>query len=162
MNARMAVPKYPLDPLLRLRESAVDGAAKELAASVRAHEAAAGRRAQAERDLARERAEQARVRAAERAELERGGLVAADLARAADWERAAHAVEENLVREEASRLDEQRAAAAKEDAERANLAQRRADADVIDKDKARHGARVRASQLSKEQEAAEEAWRRRS
>lgn len=158
----MADPKYPLDPLLRLRESAALGAAKELAASVRAHEAAAIRRSQAARDLAAERAEQARVRAAERAELERGELVAADLARAAEWELGARRVEENLASIDASRSEEERAAAVRQESERANLAQRRADADVIDKDKARHGARVRAVQLSKEEETAQEAWRRRS
>jgi hypothetical protein len=160
MGPPRAGPKYPLDPLLHLREAQADDAAKGLAEAVREREAAAVRREKAERDLANERQEQQRVRDAERAALDGGALTAADLARAGTWEVAARSAEESLAEATARRSAELAAALANEEAERANVARRQADAAVIDKDKGRFEERARKGALAKEEEAAEELWRR--
>lgn len=156
----MPGPKYPLDPLLRLRENQVDQAQKELAGAVKERESAAARRERAERELAAERERQKSVRDAERAALEQGALTAADLARAGAWELAARAEEDALAKDAVKKAGEEGDAIVREAEERANVARREADARVIDEDKTRFEERLRKQREAKEQEAAEEAWRR--
>jgi type III secretion system (T3SS) protein YscO len=77
--------KYPLDPLRRVREGAVDHKVRALSDSLRQVEAA---REEAERTERRKRELENAVEAtaaAERGHLSRGELTAADLARGAAW-----------------------------------------------------------------------------
>jgi hypothetical protein len=155
----MRPPKYPLEPLAGLREHQADEAVRGLASAVRAREEATRARvaAQARRDEHLQDA--ARVCAAEGEALTRGELTAADLARADAWavrvaaDRAAleAGIRQAHAAETASR-DEERAA-------QAAAAARRADAEVVEKDRARWNAALRRSVEAREEEASFEAWR---
>lgn len=149
-------PKYPLEPLREHRDRNVDAATVQLGDAVRAREAAddAKRRAEDERRQAEARAAGVRDDEAER--LANGELRVADLARAQAWEHAASAEIDDLGRAIA-RADGKLAAA--HDAElhaRAALAQKKADLDVVVKDRARFDAGVRTAREAAEEEAAEE------
>ncbi len=151
--------RYPLEPLAQVRERKVEGAVRELAQAVTARE-----RAEAERlaQQARERAHAAKlaqVVAAEREALERGELHAADLARAHAWQLRTDAERAALQ----AAVDQARGAEQQsrgvEDAARGEVAARRADSDVVDKDRARWEAEGRKREEAKEEEAMNEAFR---
>jgi hypothetical protein len=151
-------PKYPLEPLREHRDRKVDAATAQLGDAVRAREAAddAKRRAEQQRVAAEERA--AAVRQAEAGLLANGELRVADLARAEAWEHAASVEMADLGRSVA-RADGQVTAA--RDAEvqaRGELAQKKADLDVVAKDEARFDAGVRRARDAAEEEAAEEVF----
>lgn len=151
--------QYPLESLADQRVRQVNEAVKGLATAVSARDAAEKRRIQIEERKAEHAARADGVRASERALLERGELTAADLARAHAWQL--------RVEGEAAALsaDQERARAtevAATDAQRqaqTQVAARRADADVLDKHRARwtEGERKRAE--AAEEEAAAEAFR---
>jgi YscO-like protein len=155
----MAARKYPLDPLAKLREQHVDEASRELAAAARARETAEQRTrlAEREKDAAEESARA--VREAERAKLEGGELTVADLQRADAWGVA--------VAEETKRLEERVARAITAESEartgeaqhRTTVATRKADAGVVEKDRAKWTEQARKDALGREEEEAEEAWR---
>jgi hypothetical protein len=150
-------PKYPLEPLREHRDRIVDAATVQLGDAVRAREAAddAKRRAEEERREAEARA--AGVREDEAEHLANGDLRVADLARAQAWEHAASAEIDGLGHA-ITRAEGKLAAA--HDAEldaRAGLAQKKADLDVVVKDRARFDAGVRTAREAAEEEAAEEA-----
>ena len=155
----MAARKYPLDPLAKLREQHVDEATRELAEAVRAREAAEQRTRLAERERATAEERARLVREAERAKLEGGELKVADLQRADAWSVA--------VDEEQKQLAERvaRASAVESDArtgeaqQRATVATRKADAQVVEKDRAKWTEKAQKDAQAREEEEAQEAWR---
>lgn len=151
-------PKYPLEPLRRHRDHLVDEATAELGDAVEAREAADAerRRAEAARRAAEEEA--ARTREAERARLERGELRAGDLAQAEAWGVAVARQASELAGEVARAEARLEGARAEEAAARAALAQKKADAQVVEKDQARFAARLRREAEAHEEEAADEIW----
>jgi len=151
-------PKYPLEPLREHRDRRVDAATAQLGDAVRTREAAddAKRRAEQERLDAEARA--AAVRKDEAALLANGELRVADLARAEAWEHAV-GVEMTDARSAVARAHGHLAAA--RDAEvqaRGELAQKKADLDVVTKDEARFDAGVRRAREAAEEESAEEVF----
>ena len=157
----MASRKYPLDPLAKLREQHVDDATRELAAAVRTREAAEQRTraAATEKERAEERARA--VREAERTKLEQGELKVADLQRADAWAIAA-AEEKRRLEEHVERAREAEThARTGEGQRRAEVATTKADADVVNKDRAKWTERERKDALVREEEEAGEAWRKR-
>jgi len=155
----MASRKYPLDPLVRLREQQVDDKTRGLSAAVTAREAAELERLQAERDRrqAEQRAEQ--LRDAEQAALARGELRAGDLQRSQAWEIGVAIEQRQLLQQEAGAAEKEKGARGKEDEARAALAASKADAEVVSKDKQRFVDRGRRAQEARDEEAAAEAWR---
>ncbi len=151
--------KYPLESLREVREAKVDDATAALGTAVTAREAAELERAGAaalrvEQQIA---AEEQRVR--ERRALDEGQLTVLDLARKEAWEFgvSGQAAKLVLAEEQAkSRQDEARLA---EVYARDALAAKKADADVVAKDKARFVEQQQKRALSHEEEMAEEAWR---
>lgn len=145
-------PKYPLEPLLEHRERRVDDATAELGDAIRARESAedAKRLAEAARREEEERAQ--RVRDDEAALLARGELRAVDLARASAWEHAERARVADL--DSAERRAAARVADARTDeaTKRAELAQKKADHDVVAKDEAKFRDRLRKEREAKEEE----------
>src|SRR4051812_33781616 len=129
--------KYPLEPLARVRESRAEVAVRALADAVRAREGAEERRRAAEDARARGEAAAEDGRTAERAALDRSQLSAADLARRDAWEHRIagelRALDEQVVRARDGVAEAKRA----EEAARAEVTRREADADVVDKDRAR-------------------------
>jgi hypothetical protein len=151
-------PKYPLEPLREHRDRKVDAATAQLGDAVRARESAdeAKRRAEQERVDAAARA--ASVRRDEAKRLAKGTLQVADLARAQAWEHAATAEQADLGRLIARADDHLAAARDAEAAARADLAQKKADLDVVAKGEARFDAGVRRAREASEEEAADEAF----
>jgi hypothetical protein len=157
VDTRMRAPKYPLEPLAKLRDQRVDDAERDLAGAVGARERAEGERSRAEQ-RARAHAEQARVlREAEAAALGRGELTVADLERLGAWERGVAADGETLARAVAERRAAEDGARDGERKAMEQVAARMADARVVERDRERweDGDRKRAE--AKEEEAAEEA-----
>jgi hypothetical protein len=151
--------RYPLEPLVMLRDQRVEQATVGLAGAIEKREdAEQGRRtAEAVRDAHDAAAKL--VRAGESGALDRGELRAVDLAGADAWE-ARVAVESASVASalERARTVEERA----RDGERVaqgELASRRADASVVERDRARWVDQQRRRTEASEEEAASEGWR---
>jgi hypothetical protein len=151
--------KYPLEPLAELRDRRVDEAVGDLAHAARERDAAERKRRATERDILVHATTVERVRRAEAEALAQGGLRAADLAQAAAWEVRVAAERDGL----ASGLDQARAveAAARGQEGRAldEVAERRAQAQVVAKDRARWDGARRKRAEAREEEALSEAWR---
>jgi hypothetical protein len=151
--------QYPLEALAEVRQRAVDVAMGRLSFAVKAKDAATKARQSAEQlRLDHERAA-AHVRDAERDALERGDLRAADLAREATWGLRIATERARLSRgvdrtksAEAEASEGQRTA-------QVGVASRRADADVVAKDRARWDAARKKSTEARDEEAAAEGWR---
>ena len=79
-------PRYPLEPLVQVRQLEVDARGRELATQALKVRQAAELRASKEADLAEERARTERARDSEREHLASGRARAADLARSAEFE----------------------------------------------------------------------------
>jgi hypothetical protein len=155
----MRRPRYPLEPLVELRDHQVDRAATSLAGAIAKREDAAQGRRAAEAARAAHDAAARQVRAEESEALDRGMLRAADLAGADGWEaRVASESAAMASAVERARTAEERARDG-ESAARGDLAARRADADVVAKDRARWGDEQRRRGDAKEEEAASEIWR---
>jgi hypothetical protein len=154
-----SMPKYPLEPLAAVRETAVKSATADLAGAIRRREDASSARhtAEAKRDAHARAA--AKVREGELAALGNGRLRAADLARADAWgvrvsaERAAlgSAVERAATAETGARQEEASA--------QVRLGERHADARVVDVHRERWEAEQRRALEAREEEASAEAWR---
>ena len=155
----MATKKYPLDEVLELRERREDEAKTARAAAVRgrAEAEAAAAAAEAERAAADEKARA--VRSSETKALSEGELSVADLQRAGAWEHRVEAERRALLEKEDAEKARAAAALAAEAAAQATLAEKQADAKVIENDRARHVARVRREEEAKAEEEASEAWR---
>jgi flagellar biosynthesis chaperone FliJ len=151
-------PKYPLEPLREHRDRKVEHATAELGEAVRTREAAddAKRRAEQERVAAAARA--ATVRDDEAHRLAKGELHVADLARAQAWEHAASAEMADLERAIDRANREVGAAREREAGARTELAQKKADLDVVAKDQARFDAGVRRDQDANEEESADDVF----
>jgi hypothetical protein len=151
--------KYPLEPLARVRAHAVDAQAIDLARAVRAREQAEAERRTADDARGRAEAGAREVRLAEEAALARGALTVADLARADAWEVRVRAEGAALYEAVARAAESEAVAIGTEAAAQKALAQRRADADVVDKDRARFDGEQRRREDDRAEEDAAEAWR---
>jgi hypothetical protein len=157
----MRPPRYPLEPLAKLREDQVDAAVRGLARAVDGRGAAERARQTAEQRQEAHTAAASRVRDAEGEALARGELHAADLAHAAAWEaRVASeraAIAGVVGRARAAELQ----ARAAEQTAQGEVATRKAGAEVVAADQTRWREALRKKGEAKEEEAAEEAFRRR-
>ncbi|HSO40137.1 MAG TPA: hypothetical protein VLT33_46745 [Labilithrix sp.] len=151
-------PKYPLTPLREHRDRKVETATAELGDAVRAREAADGARRAAERERLDAEARAAAVRHDEAARLANGELRAGDLAHGAAWEYGARS--EIAVLAQAEVQAEGRVAASREveGAARQELAQKKADLDVVVKDQGRFDDKARRARDAAEEEAADEVF----
>jgi hypothetical protein len=151
--------KYPRASVLAHRERLVDDAKEALARAVKEREAREAQRARAENAVATELQKRADVMQEEAARLARGELRATDLARQGAWEARADAEIAELRRklaEAAASVDD---AVAKEREALAELANRKADVDVLEKDRERYLLEERKKAEAREEEAAAEARR---
>jgi hypothetical protein len=151
--------KYRLEPLVSLRDRRVGLAAGDLARSVRALEGAERTRVAAEHAQVEHREAAAALRGAERASLASGALRVADLAAGEAW--GVRVESENRVlqgRTDAARAKEGEAVAEERKA-RTELADRKVDADVVHKDRARFDELQRRATEVRDDEASFEAWR---
>jgi hypothetical protein len=98
------------------------------------------------------------VRAAEAALLAQGELRAVDLARAQAWEHAEQRTIDELAAAERRAAEQAGSARSAEESARTDLAQKKADHDVVAKDEARFRDAQRRAREAREEEAAEEAW----
>jgi hypothetical protein len=153
----MRSPKYPLEPLVELRQKTMDAAARELVGAARerltasaARQAAEQRREDHERTVSRDRA-------AEGEALARGELLVADLARADAWGLRVGADMDIL----AAGVDRARTAEARagetESRARSAVISRRAEAQVLAQHKARWAEAIRKDIEAKDDEASSEA-----
>jgi hypothetical protein len=149
--------KYPLDPLIKLRERQVDEATRDLAKAVDARQAAERKRAAAEAEKVRAEQRAKATRSEEREALERGELSVADLMRAQAWELGVAEEQKKLGQQVAIAAQGEQKARVEEDGARTSLASREADAEVVEKDKERFVTRERQREIAKEEEAAQEA-----
>jgi colicin import membrane protein len=151
-------PKYPLEPLREHRDRKVDAAALQLGEAVRAREGADAARMRAEQQSREAERRAAAVRLDEAERLAKGELCVADLARAQAWEHAASAEALELGRAVDRAVGLLAASRDAEEQARAELAQKKADLDVVAKDEARFDAEARRAREGAEEEAAEEAF----
>jgi hypothetical protein len=152
----MRRPRYPLEPLVELRERRAQEATKELAGAVVEREKAERVRAGAEGRRASHEAQARAVREVEADALSRGDLRVADLARADAWE--LRVASERAKHEEAvSRAHEEEGRSRESEKEaRGRAVMKHADAEVIKKDRARWRETERKRGEAKEEEAASE------
>jgi hypothetical protein len=155
----MRRPQYPLQPLANVRERQVDDAVRGLATAVAQREGAARRVRAAQRAAESHAAAVDGVKRAERAALGRGELTAADLAHAHAWELRTDAERAALAADQERARAAESAASEAESRSREELARRRADADVVAKDRARWETVQRKRADAKEEEAMAEAFR---
>ncbi len=155
----MTARKYPLDPLVNLRERKVDEQARALAGAVAERHAAEKKRHEAEEARATADDAARKAREAERAALEAGALHAGDLQRAQAWELGVSQERKRLSDRVTTAEQGQKNAEEKEALAKIELASREADAEIVEKDKSRFALREQKRELAKEEEAAVEAWR---
>ncbi len=155
----MRTSKYPLLPLLQLRERQVDQAAHGLAEAVGVRAAAEVRLRAAEAAEVDARCAAQTVREDEREALNSGALSAADLARTHAWEARVAQERENLEKQTRGSEASAVAAQSRENAARVDVAQRQAAAQVIGSDQEKwRSARDHAAEAHEEDDAAD-AWR---
>jgi hypothetical protein len=155
----MRSPRYPLQPLAKVRQQKVDLATKDLGAAVTTKEASVRARRQA--DLRREHhaREAALVRDAEREALERGELRAGDLARQDAWAlRVATEADALMASTERAQAAEVRARETEREAQAA-VVSRTTEARIVETHRSRWDEARRRSEERKEEEAASEGWR---
>jgi hypothetical protein len=155
----MRPPKYPLEPVARVRAQEVDAATRAYGDSVRGREDAQRTRAATEgaRDAHDESARN--VRAAEEAALERGDLRVADLMQKDAWEHRVAAEKREHERRVADASAREADARDGERTAQGALAARKADEDAVAKHRAGWDAREAKKRDAREEEAASEAWR---
>jgi len=151
-------PKYPLAPLREHRDRKVEAAMAELGGAVRTREGADEAKRAAERERLAAEARAGAVRANEAARLARGELRAGDLAHGQAWEYGARSQIAELADAEGRAAERLTAARAAEGAARRELAQKKADLDVVAKDQGRFDDKVRRTRDAAEEEAAEEVF----
>jgi hypothetical protein len=154
-----SMPKYPLEPLVALREKKVEEAATELAEAMRRREAAgrALRAAEARREAQARVA--AGIRGAELEALSEGRLRARDLARTDAWGVRA-AAERDALTAAVQRAGAADAKAREGEGEaKAGVAARRAEARVVGAHRERWDDDRRRGLEAREEEASAEAWR---
>lgn len=155
----MRPPRYPLEPLAKLRGDQADAAVRGLAAAVAGRDAAERERRLAEQRRDDHEAAAARVREVEQEALARGELRVGDLARAGAWEtRVATESEMMTSAAERARGAETQAREVERTAQ-GDVAARKADVEVVGADRARWDGALRKKAEAREEEAAEEAFR---
>jgi hypothetical protein len=160
LQTAMRPPRYPLEPLAKLREDQADAAVRGLAVAVAGRDTAERERRATEQRRDAHEAAAALVREAEGEALARGELCVGDLARAGAWETRvasegqtmASAVERAQGAETHAREVEQSA--------QGEVATRKAGAEVVGADRARWHDALRKKADAREEEAGEEAFRR--
>ncbi len=153
------MPKYPLEPLSRVRMKKVDDAACTLADAIHVRLDAAAKAEQAAVARKEHEAKADATRATERGALEDGALTVADLARADAWEVRAASEQTVLVRGETDARTTETKAQGEESTARDGVAARKADANVIDKHHERWREEIAKARDAKEEEEMSEAWR---
>jgi hypothetical protein len=156
----MRPPRYPLEPLAQLRQDQVEAAVRGLAAAVAGRDAAERVRSGAEQRRQAHQAAAAHVRDAEGEALARGELRAADLARAGAWEVRVASERDALASDLERAAGAEARARAVEEKARGEVAERKAGAEVVAADQTRWREALRKKGEAKEEEAAEEAFRR--
>jgi len=155
----MASKKYPLDPLLKVREKEAERATRALADAVRAREDAERAKRAAEEAKQRAEDEARAIREAEDAKLAGGELKVADLMRGDAWAAGVATEHERLdaqVATAARSLDEARTG---EGRAKADMTSRKADVDVVEKDRGKWQDRGRREADARDEQEAAEAWR---
>jgi hypothetical protein len=155
----MPLPKYPLRPLVRVRETRVDQAASCLAAAACARDAAARARTASEQRRDEHAATVEDVRCAEKGALSLGNLRVTDLVRRDAWE-VGVAVEQSALASvvEQARADEDRARSG-EGRARERAALLKAEAQLVDRHRVRWTEAERKRAEIREEDALLEAWR---
>jgi len=162
LRVAMRPPRYPLEPLAKLREDQAGAAVRGLAAAVAGRDAAERARRLAEQRREAHESASTRVRETEQEALARGELRVGDLARAGAWEtRVASEGETMASAVERARSTETRARAVEQSAQ-GDVATRKAAVEVVGADRARWQDAHRKKADAREEEAAEEAFRRKS
>ncbi|HEY3820829.1 MAG TPA: hypothetical protein VGL81_26880 [Polyangiaceae bacterium] len=156
----MRPPKYPLEPLAKLRGEQADAAVQGLAKAVAGRDAAERDRRSAEQRRDAHEVAASRVRGAEQEALARGELRVGDLARAGAWESRVASEGETMASAVARAQGAEGRAREVEQSAQGELATRRADVDVVAADRARWHDALRRKREAREEEAAEEAFRR--
>ena len=151
--------KYPRKIVLEHRERLAEDAKADLARAVREREARERAKAQATEEAARANAARAKVREDEDARLARGELSAWDLAQRGAWELRAEAEAEALRKKVADLGGLYDVGREQERAALLSLATRKADVDVLEKDRERHQASERKKAEAREEGAAAEVVR---
>jgi hypothetical protein len=155
----MRPPKYPLEPLAELRDKKVDEAALDLAVATRARAAAQRKKLASEQKCEAHGAAAAHVRGAESLALARGELRVADLAHAEAWEARIAAERDALVSDVDRACAEEAGARVREKRALDDVASRKAEAQLVTKDRARWQEVLRKRADAKDEEASSEAWR---
>jgi hypothetical protein len=153
------MPKYPLEPLSRVRMKKVDDATRTLADAIHSRLDAAIQAEQATAARSEHAAKVQEARAAERSALEEGALTAADLARENAWGIRAAAEQAALTRGESDAHSTETKAQGDEAAARDGVAARKADASVLDKHHERWRDGITKTREAKEEEEIGDAWR---
>ncbi len=151
--------KYPLEPLVELRDRKVEEATGVLAAMIRARDAAAGRLRAALLRRETHRQVAAGIRQAELDALGRGDLRARDLARTDAWGVRVAAEREALTASVRNAREGEAKALASQGEAQATVIARSADAQVVAGHRARWDETRRRALEASEEEAAFEAWR---
>lgn len=147
-------PRYPLEPLRRVRQLEVDEREREVALRVLKVRHSAQRRAAEEGSLADEQARTERTRAGEREHLAAGRARAADLARSHAFEHGARLREGEREQALAAARQAERAAETAEREARAELARAQAEQSALGRHKGRFDrAQARASEREAEDDA---------
>ena len=151
--------KYPLDPLVQVRAKQVDDAARALGEAARVHEAATRARQTAEERRDEAEAEARMLKRGEFGALERGELTVADLMRGDAWSVRVKAEQDELARRALESSKREELAESAEASARGDVASRKADAEIVDRDRVKwvNGERRKAD--AKEEEAAADGWR---
>jgi hypothetical protein len=160
LPAAMRPPRYPLEPLAEVRADQANAAVRGLAVAVAGRDAAERDRHEAEKRREAHEVAAARVRDAEREALAHGALRVGDLARAGAWETRVASEGATLSSAlERAHGAETRAREVEQTAQ-GEVASRKADVEVVAADRARWDASLRKKAEAREEEAAEEAFRR--
>lgn len=147
-------PRYPLEPLRRVRQLEVDERERELALRVLKVRHSAQRRAVEEGNLAEEQACTERTLAGEREHLASGHARAADLRRSHEFEHGARRREDERKQALAEALRAEQAAEEAERAARSELARAQAEQSALGRHRERFDrARARASERDAEDDA---------
>jgi hypothetical protein len=155
----MRPPRYPLEPLAKLREDQADAAVRGLAVAVAGRAAAERDRRTVEQRRDAYEAAAARVRDAEGEALARGELRVGDLARAGAWETRVASEGAMMASTVERALGSETRAREAEQAAQGEVATRKAGAEVVGVDRARWHDALRKKTDAREEEAAEEAFR---
>ena len=150
---------YPRASVLEHRERLADAAKDALARAISEREARRAACARAEAEVLRAEATRAEVLSQEAARLARGELRADDLVRQGAWEQATLATLAELRKKVAAAAKLLEDGVAQEREALAELANRKADVDVLEKDRERHFLEERKKAEAREEEESAEARR---